>query len=237
MPDRYFCDDLQPATVELTDSEAHHAQHVMRLKVGDTVSLFDGQGTIADGTVSHFTRRAVRVELVDRQTVPEPNVGQVTIAAAVPKGDRVKWMVEKLTELGVHRWVPLNCHRSVTAPGPGRLQKLQATVISACKQSGRVHLMQIDVAQSLSESIRETHERDDELWIADLSPDAATSWQPANQTEPAGRTILIGPEGGFTQEEVDEAVTSGARRTFIAGHVLRTETAAVAFAAIAAASR
>ena len=144
---------------------------------------------------------------------PPPNQTPLTIAAAVPKGDRLKWMVEKLTELGVDRYVPLITQRSVVDPRPTKLEKLQATVISAAKQCRRDWLLEIAEPMRLGDMLQ--------------SAANAQSLYVAVQLLPVARVVLIGPEGGFTQEEVDAALAAGAQRLTWPGNVLRIETAAI----------
>lgn len=230
MPDRYFCEDLQQSVAVLVDSEAHHARHVMRLKAGDRIQLFDGQGTAASGTVIELGRRSVRVEVLETSTIARPDQRPLMIASAVPKGDRLKWMVEKLTELGVDRWQPIVCERSVAEPGKSRLEKLHTTVVHACKQSGRLHLMIIERPLEFQQFLQQSSSTARQLLMAHpcAQPFAEITAQPAA----ASRGVLIGPEGGFTDREVEAAQQAKVQPVALSGHILRTETAAVAFAAL-----
>ena len=103
MSERFFCPDLSPASVTLADAEAHHAIPVLRMTAGQTLELFDGCGQSALAEVQKTDRRNVTATIINRRSTPRPNQAALTIAAAVPKGDRLKWMVEKLTELGNSR--------------------------------------------------------------------------------------------------------------------------------------
>ncbi|MCA9117460.1 MAG: 16S rRNA (uracil(1498)-N(3))-methyltransferase, partial [Planctomycetaceae bacterium] len=141
MASRYFVEQLEAAAeVELEGNEAHHLLHVVRLRPGERVLLFDGKGTDADAVIVATSRRKVELRVEElRRHLPEAS--GLTLAVAPPKGERLRWMVEKLTELGVSRWVPLLTERGVVSPGEGRQSKMPQWVIEAARQCGRHHLM------------------------------------------------------------------------------------------------
>src|SRR5947209_6955773 len=136
-PRRFFvAGPLVTGFRRLEGTEAHHLVHVLRIGVGDTVVLFDGCGGEATATVTECAAGVVEL------TVGEPQVQsddgpEIILAAAVPKGDRFGWMIEKATELGVARFVPLITERSVVIPGDGKLDKMRRTIVEASKQCGR----------------------------------------------------------------------------------------------------
>lgn len=228
MADLFYCPDLTVSPATLTGSEAHHAINVLRLKVNAAIDLFDGRGQSARGQVTSLTRREVVVEftaLTHHQPVPQP----LTVAAAIPKGERLKWMVEKLAELSVVRFVPLLAERSVVKPGHSKLEKLEATVVSASKQSRNYRLMSIAAPLTLPELLEQsTNEAPaSELLIA--HPNAGPS--SSRGSTQAGTTLMIGPEGGFTDDEVRQVCQAGGRAVCWPGAILRIETAAIVFAA------
>ncbi|QDT67338.1 Ribosomal RNA small subunit methyltransferase E [Planctomycetes bacterium MalM25] len=218
-------DPDSPAPARLTDAEAHHFLHVMRGSVGDRVTLFDGSGREFEAEATETSRREVTLALrscaeVDR----EPAVG-LTLGVALPKGDRQKVLVEKLTELGVARLVPLTTERSVVAPKASGLDKLRRAVIEASKQCGRNRLMAIDEPAALTRFL-ETAEAD-ARWIA----------HPYSGSQPeaiatGSCTIAVGPEGGFTEPEVAAAAATGWAGVALGKSLLRIETAAIALAAL-----
>jgi 16S rRNA (uracil1498-N3)-methyltransferase len=148
--------------------------------------------------------------------------------ASPPKGDRLKWMVEKLTELGVDRFVPLQTQRTVVTPRETRLDRLQTTIIAACKQSGRTRLMAVDAGVGLAAGL--TAAADCRLILAHPSPSHVAS--AADELRGRDQILMVGPEGGFTDDEVQAALTAGAEPMHWPDTVLRTETAAVAFSAV-----
>lgn len=234
MPSRYFSDDPIPwpteGTVRLVDNEAHHFLHVMRGKIGDRLTLFDGSGAEFEAEVTKTTRREVMLAVLSREEVDrEPGV-ELTLGVAIPKGDRQKVLVEKLTELGVARLVPLVTERSVAAPKASGLEKLRRAVVEASKQCGRNRLMVIDEPVPLAEFLASTEA--DRRLIA--HPYGGTAVEP-----PAAGTIAVavGPEGGFSDSEVATARDAGWAPLTLGRSILRIETAAIGAAAILACGR
>ncbi|MEC7709313.1 MAG: RsmE family RNA methyltransferase, partial [Planctomycetota bacterium] len=136
-------------TARLEGDEARHLARVMRAKTGDTVELFDGQGTSWTATVQAIQRNHVSLRLDQKQSETISNKPTITLAVALPKGDRQKWLIEKITELGTDSLVPLTTTRSVAEPTAAAISRLQRGVIESCKQSGRNRLLEITQPQSL----------------------------------------------------------------------------------------
>lgn len=221
------------ATVELDGAEAHHLLHVRRAKVGDRVGLFNGAGDEAIAELIDHRKRSADLRITECWTTPIEADGLV-LATALPKGDRARWLVEKGTELGVSRIIPLRTTRSVVEPGEGKLDKLTQAAIAACKQSGRSRLPRIDPLTPLSDVLREfsaaltTHL----LVLADPSAEKTLAHLFNSLNEPRQSVIaLIGPEGGFTAEEYSAAIAAGATPARLGRHILRIETAALAICA------
>lgn len=235
MSDRFYLPSLsEESLVELHDDEFHHLAHVLRKRPGDAVTLFDGRGQSAEGVIESVDKRGARIRIGQRHAPDSEDRVILALAAPVPKGDRARWLIEKLTELGVDSWTPLQTARSIVDPGSARLDKLQQTVIAACKQCGRNRLLRIRpragwrdwldgakgagpilVADRLGNPINEVLER---LTVS-LAPQACLH-------------VAVGPEGGLTPEELDLARQAGADCVALGPTVLRVETAAIALAAI-----
>ena len=156
------------------------------------------------------------------------------LGVACPKGDRLKWLVEKATELGVTELIPLLCERSVVEPRETKLAKLEQTVLAACKQCRRNTLMRIRESQPLHEFVAEAP---DPVWIAHPGGESLKTLLAERRTQPLDPPLpiwgAVGPEGGFSDTEIEQCVAAGARLVSVGRHVLRVETAVVAFAAIA----
>jgi 16S rRNA (uracil1498-N3)-methyltransferase len=239
MADRFFAPGpLVPGEFILEGPEAHHLATVRRIAPGDRVVLFCGDGFDYPAEVVATDRKRVLLNVLPPVAVNRELGFRLEIAAALPKGDRGDFLVEKLTELGVTRLIPLQTQRTVVLPKESRLEKLRHAVIEASKQCGRNVLMQIDpltpwevlVNSPIQPKVRvilhPSLGKTDALSLGDLSRDAIHS---------GGVQFAIGPEGGFTTEEVEWCHVTGWAALSLGPRILRVETAASAVAAWAGA--
>lgn len=216
----------------LTAEEARHLARVLRAQVGEEVTLFDGQGGSWLGRIERIDRDAVTLAVGPRSEAVDPPL-RLTIAAALPKGERQKWMVEKLTELGCGRLLPLDTARSVAEGTAAAVARLRRSGIEACKQCGRDRLMAIDESRGLAALIAAGRPAGGVAVVAD--PAGTDSL--AASLPPTGEVLaVIGPEGGLDEAERAALNAAGFRRISLGPHVLRIETAAVAVAALVAAA-
>ena len=215
-------------TARLEGDEARHLARVMRAKTGDTVELFDGQGTSWTATVQAIQRNHVSLRLDQKQSETISNKPNITLAVALPKGDRQKWLIEKITELGTDSLVPLTTTRSVAEPTTAAISRLQRGVIESCKQSGRNRLLEITQPQSLHNLLTTSSASLRILACPDGTPMQSILLKPIDNI-----LIAIGPEGGFTDEEIKTANASGFAQMSLCQNILRIETAAIAAAVIA----
>src|SRR6516162_2770196 len=145
MSERYYLDArLDLGEVVLSGPEAHHLATVCRARPGDLVCLFNGDGHEYRARVVAAERRRVTLDLFEKASPPRELPFPLEVAVPLPKGDRAQFLVEKLTELGVSRFVPLSTRRSVVHPREARLEKLQRYVIEASKQCGRNVLLRVE---------------------------------------------------------------------------------------------
>ena len=232
MGERFFLDGPPHGTAAtLVGDEARHLARVLRARPGDEVVVFAGTGCEWPARVAGITRDTVELELGPARADP-PAAAPLTLAVALPKGDRQKWLVEKLTELGVARLVPLLTQRGVAEATAAARDRLRRSVVEACKQCGRNTLL--DIAAPLTP--RQA--------VAALAPPtrlilATPAGPPLSPPVAAADPVVafVGPEGGFTAEETAILVEAGAVPARLAPHVLRVETAAVALAAALGAAR
>jgi 16S rRNA (uracil1498-N3)-methyltransferase len=225
MPPRLHCPQLgETGRITLMGGEAHHARDVLRLAMCNPVELFDGTGTVAEAAVVELRRHELICEIASLRREPEPRP-RITLATAVPKGERFDWLVEKATELGVSRLVPLETERSTVDPRASKLARLRHTVIAACKQSRRSWLMELADVTSWPQFVQSAGAS---LVVADPTgePLQEVAISAANDL-----AFAIGPEGGFTAQELSLAVSTGGRCISLGRNLLRIETAAVAVAA------
>ena len=197
---------------------------VCRIRPGDPVQLFNGDGHEYPGTVVEVSRRDVVVELAQRRSPVRENPHRLHIATALPKGDRAQFLVEKLTELGVAVLTPLITERTVVQPREGKMDKLERYVIEASKQCGRNVLMRIEPPQKWADFVRDVS-------LPNLRYVAHPKGETVGGVESGDRVVAIGPEGGLTEAEVDLALDAGWQRLSLGPRILRIETAAMAVAA------
>jgi 16S rRNA (uracil1498-N3)-methyltransferase len=229
MPRRFFVPGpLKIGAVRLEEAEAHHLIHVLRIGAGQSVTLFDGRGTEARAEVRGTTEGEVELNVGELHAVNTESDIDLTLAAAVPKGGRFDWLIEKATELGVRRLVPLATHRSVVNPGETKLEKMRRTIVEASKQCGRSRLMELASPMSWPDFVE--HELSaGQCWVVDP---AGEPFQTSAISAAGPVVVAIGPEGGFTDDELEVAARAGAGLVSLGPRILRIETAALAVAAL-----
>jgi 16S rRNA (uracil1498-N3)-methyltransferase len=229
MPRRFFVTEpLVAGTRQLRGAEAHHLLHVLRIGVGQTVTLFDGNGLEASAELTGVANGIAELTVGELRSSNNEPVVSLVLAAAVPKGDRFAWLIEKATELGVRRFVPLVTERSIVIPGEGKLEKMRRTIVEASKQCRRNRLMELAAPVPWPEFVvREFAVSPG--WVAH----AAGEMIDLGILPAEGPLVAaVGPEGGFTDAELDLAVQAGARLVSLGPRVLRIETAALTMAAL-----
>ncbi len=212
-------------TVELKGDEAEHLGRVLRIRPGELVTLFDGEGTAAVAEVQQVGKRSAHAEIQTILPICPPRRPMLTLAIAPPKADRLRWLVEKATEIGVDRLIPLETARSVVKPGDGKMRKLGQAVIAACKQCGRNDLMEIAPVCSWDAMIQRSPPVGLRL-LADRQGVEVAGF--CRQMGECSEVLLaIGPEGGMTDDEREQAVASGFQVVSLGSSTLRIETAAL----------
>ncbi len=208
--------------VELEAADAHYVARVCRARVGERVEATDGRGAGAVLRLVEIRRGVtVEVEAVTRQPAPR----QSWVMCGAPEGERADWLVEKLAELGVGRFQPVDAARGRWRAGPGRQARWERLAIAALRQSRRLHLMAVGVPMPLREALASVPPGSSG-WLADLSGVAG----PASAAgDPA--VGLVGPSGGLDDLERGLALSAGFQPVRLSDARLRTETAALAWAA------
>ena len=228
MAERFYT----PGSIPLGDfvlagADAHHLATVRRFEPGDRVVLFNGDGHEYTAEVVAVEKKRVLLTVLDRMMVNRESPMPVVVGSALPKGDRADYLIEKLVEVGATRLVPLITSRSVVKPTESKADKLARAVIEASKQCGRNVLMAVDPPTLIS----------DFLALADLPArkfilhTSGEIRQELGQAPASGVAFAIGPEGGFTSDEVAAAIVKGWQPLSLGPRVLRVETATVVAAA------
>ncbi len=206
----------------------------MRLKKGDAVELFDDAGNAANAVVETCNASEVIVRAGEIRA-NEPGLN-LTVASAIPKGDRADWMIEKLSELGVRRFIPLRTERSVVHPkGDSKTERWKRLATESAKQSKRAGVMQFDELADLEDAVAAVGALGFFLsTAADVRPLLSlleTAESPA--TSASAMSLFIGPEGGWSDVEISLFQTRGLTPASLGRTILRVETAAVVAAALA----
>lgn len=217
-------------TITIHDPKTlHHLVHVLRIVVGDRLECVDGSGRLYAGTVTSRSRQAVAVS-VDTHRHPLSSLPHVTLAQALIKPERFEWAIQKATELGVARIIPLVTSRSAARYGSGRgsarMERWRRIVESAVEQCGRTTVPDLEEPRQFRELVARLKDR-----VA-LLPTLAVEGKTLAECLPSLRratevTILIGPEGDFTDEEAALAIECGIQPVRLGPLTLRAETAAV----------
>lgn len=255
---RFFCPIplTSNSLITLPREAAHHAGRSLRLREGTRIVLFNGEGGEYQGTL-RFNQGIAQAEIdsfcPDNRTL----TGKITLIQALASGDKMDWIIEKAVEIGVDCFIPVAAERSVLQLSGARLEKRQqhwqSIIQSACEQSGRNILMELLPVQTLKqvlEAIKQTHFKSNTI-----NPENSASDTPAQSllfiAHPDGNLSLsqylrqtpkvqhigffIGPEGGWSEKEIQTMEHSQAIKVQFGDRVLRTETAGLALSSASAA--
>jgi 16S rRNA (uracil1498-N3)-methyltransferase len=236
--------------VVLDDESHRYLARVLRLASGDELVVFDGQGQEIDARIETTGGRATTLALGARRVVTPP-VRKLTLLQAVSRGERMDLVVQKTTELGLGRLVPVWTSRTVVPgndpagddAGGARLRRWRKIAQEAARQCGRADLPVLDGPRPLAQALAETPAQGLRLlvWEAAQRAGAVPGAVPlrralADAGAPPAVTLLVGPEGGFSDEEAAAACTAGFQPVGLGPLVLRSETAALVAVALAQAA-
>ena len=220
MQNLFYSNNISNGVLTLEEQEAAHCALVLRKKVGDVIYIIDGKGNRYKCGIDAVSKREVRCSVLETESKPKSE--HITIAIAPTKNrDRLEWMVEKLVEIGVEAIILMdtkNTERTRT-----NLERLEKKAVSAVKQSLRFYIpaiKEMDFKEVLKLNASEKY-------IAHCYEEQSKSAQLSTNNSITNQLILIGPEGDFTTQEVDEAFEQGFKGLDLGEFRLRTETAAI----------
>lgn len=227
----FFADlpDDSVSTLSLPEDTARHVLQVLRMNVDDLIQLTDGKGNLVTAKINSIgNKKTAGVEIISREKVASP-VSKLTIAISpVKNNSRFEWFLEKATEIGVNRIIPLICSR--TEKQHTKAERLRSIVISAMLQSQQLWLPEISDPMKFSEVLNDIDA--DQKLIAHCMEGEKTSLLSRQLHKSESRIILIGPEGDFTKEEVDLALNKNYIPISLGNTRLRTETAGMVAAVL-----
>jgi 16S rRNA (uracil1498-N3)-methyltransferase len=226
----YVDAELQPgSTVNLPRDTALHLTKVLRARNGDELILFNGHGQEFDGALEAVGASRVAASVGSPRTVSRESPFPITLIQSVPRGDRMDFIVQKATELGVARIVPVLSQRSVVrldeSQAESKVAHWRAVAVSACEQCGRNRLPQVEGPRPLLQYLGDLGSNSALRLVFD--PDSDSREEGAAKPSPSAE-VAIGPEGGYSEDELEAFRLAGFRRASLGPRVLRTETAAIA---------
>lgn len=230
--ERFYAPNLPSGgEIWINGAEAHHMLHVKRLRLGERVCLFDGKGREAVGKIIEALKEKARIGLEGVEAVNREAGISITLAFSAPKGKRSETLVQKCCELGVTRLIPIWCERGVVKlrpQGSPKVEKWRRVSLEASKQCGRTYITAVEEVSPFLGLLEKASSYELSL-LASAGP-GALSLRQALRDKPEAHNILgiVGPEGGFSEEELERASRAGCTLVSLGPRVLRTETAALA---------
>lgn len=226
-------------TVLLSAEETRHARDVLRLERGEEVYVFDGEGQEYRCVIAQLNRDSVKVNVLE-QVKPTHRESRLdlTLGVALLKGEKFDLVVQKATELGATRLIPVLTNRADVRirsddDAKRKLMRWQRIALESTKQCGRARLMKIDASVAFEKLIERAEQRDElRLMFAERGGSSFSQVLEDLELTPTKAIALIGPEGGWTDAEIDEASKNSWRIVTLGGRTMRAETAAVVAATL-----
>ena len=210
--------------IDLDGDEHRHIAGARRLKIGDKLLLFNGEGLIANTEITTILKNRLSVSVINIEQL-NPPIPEIVLASAVPKGDRINSLLDMSTQLGMNAFIPLMCERSITQVNDNKMQRFKRICINACKQSRRYFVPKVHGSTQLSDLLEQFNDSNSSVLVADPNSQPFTM----NDSIKAARSLvfLVGPEGGFTQHELGLMAEYDVRNVKLSDAILRIETACV----------
>lgn len=229
--------NINGKTAAVTGQELEHMRKVLRLRPADPVTLFDDEGWEHEGVVRSYADRRADITISKSYQPERESSLRVTLAQAVGKGEKMDWVVEKATELGVWAIVPFFSSRTVPRLDRERSEKRKARwekiTLSAATQSGRTRVPEVVEVCDFAELVSRSWPCDLKLLFWESEALHGLAQLREEKAHVDSLLLVIGPEGGFSAEEVSEATRNGFRSVHLGRRILRTETAALAALSLA----
>ncbi len=213
--------------VELTGDEARHIGGSRRLKPTNKVTLFNGCGLVGKGTIESLSAKSIRIKIDKIDQLQEPE-RRLVLASAVPKGDRLNTLLDMATQLGMSDFIPLKCQYSVVTDISNKIDRLKRVCVSACKQSGRYYVPTIHPVLTPVDLMGYFDINQTRFILAQPYP---KSEQLVNSNDAQIQVLIVGPEGGFSKQELQLFDRSSVYEMQLSDAILRIETACVSLLA------
>lgn len=235
---RFYCKFFQVQgnkIIILDPEQLHHLKDVLRFKAGNKAAIFDDKGNDYSVKLVDISEKQAEFLILKKESSLNIRKTKIAIACAIPKKSKIDDIIDKLTQLGVDRIIPLTTERVIVkidpAKGLQRLKRWEKIALSASKQSQRNNVPIVDPVTDFSQLIRQSQEFDLKL-IPNLEGSRKTLKEIFAKTNPKSVLAIIGPEGDFTVKEIAEAIHAGFIPVTFGNQVLRVETACLYIASI-----
>ena len=226
---------MKENSIIISGREAHHILDVMRLEISDSVVTFDGTGKEYVGLIKDISRNSLTVEIIETRTPARMEASEITLLQAMPKREKMDYIIEKSTELGVHSIIPVITQRTIPDwdESKKRLQveRWKKIAKEAAKQCGRLDIPAVSAISGFTDTVKDFADFNMRL-IAILSEDVIPIKDALAGFRSGHIVIAIGPEGDFTAEEARAAKASGFKAITLGPRVLKSDTAGLALISI-----
>ncbi|MEM7550520.1 MAG: RsmE family RNA methyltransferase [Bacteroidota bacterium] len=225
MTNRFFCDDIDANKAHLSLQESQHCIKVLRLKQGENIKLLDGKGNLYEGIIQEPNPKKSIIKIINKKSYEKRKLN-LTVCFSPPKSiDRLEWFVEKAVEIGIEEIFFMKCSRSERKNI--NMERIEKKAISALKQSGNKYLPRLHELKPLKDILSLLNDHQSQKYLAHLMSGRTSTLKDLMGLEQEHFTIMIGPEGDFTDSELELCLNHNFRGLSLGDSVLRTETAAV----------
>ena len=225
---------LQGSRATIDEAAHRHLIKVLRLAPGAAIQVFDGAGTVIEARIESVGKSSVEITLGERFQVPAPACA-ITLLQSLPRGERMDFIVQKTTELGVTRIVPVLSEYGMVKPPSSRRQRWQTIADEAARQCGRADVPDIADCLALGPAVAQFAGNEGARFVL-WEGERTRSFRAAIAAGPCEVALLVGPEGGFAHAEVGDATEAGFMPVSLGARILRAETAAIVAVALAQAA-
>lgn len=229
--------DIKDKNFIIENEQFHYLSNVRRFCVGDEINIFDGLGNSYKARIDNIDKKSIRGTILSSKTLVLPDK-KISLYTAIPKGERFDWLIEKASEIGISKIVPVIYVRSVVKElSENKLERYKKISISASSQSWRADIMPIENSIKFFEIVEKVSGKENTLnvlpWESEDDKNIVSLLN--GNKDIKNINIFIGPEGGFDKTEIDIAVKNGFKTVTLGKNILRVETAAIVASSIATA--
>lgn len=225
---RVFHEEIESESVVLSPEESHHALKALRLKTGDALEVFDGKGGSRPARLGEIRKHEAEVVFTEPKVSRERQTPWITLAVAPPKGQRMDTLVQMAQEIGLDELIPIITENAVRQEFSGnRYERWRRVSIAAAKQSGAGFLVEMKPAVDIMELLKDLRRWDMRVLCHTAAQTPSLRELMARRPKPKRVLVAVGPEGGFSEQEISAAGAVGCAAVRLPALTLRVETAAV----------